>query len=367
MTTAAPQVDIIPSNERLNKVMTTTPYNNINDGVGKTELKNGVSSHSQPSFGEFHLNCNMNGYPNNFSGNNARNQHNNYQPQIKSRQIINQSKQLTFHDVYHQSAPTNCTVYIGGIMNGLNEDVLRQKFIQYGRIVDMKVFKDRGFGFIKFLDKYSATRAIMEVNSTEFRGQIVRCSWGKNCPSDTLSHGPKSLSNGSPHYSNNTSLPAIASSAPAISMNVNMSPVIYHGQHNHNYNQANHHNVGNSEKPPPTSQATNSTFQQLGPGAHHAPAFAYPNPSAYQYNPRSVFPYHIHPAIPYHPQATAPLGYWLTAPHGYHAIGQVPSPSTGMTPMGSPYWFPPAQQIYPSQNPSQATMPLNSSNVHLPE
>ncbi|KAK4337156.1 hypothetical protein RND71_043374 [Anisodus tanguticus] len=96
-----------------------------------------------------------------------------------SQTISNSPKQLTFEDVYHQSSITNCTVYCGGIMQGLTDELIQKTFYQFGPIQEIRVFKDKGYAFIKFHSKESATNAIVSVHNTEINGQSVKCSWGK--------------------------------------------------------------------------------------------------------------------------------------------------------------------------------------------
>ncbi|XP_076045988.1 cytotoxic granule associated RNA binding protein TIA1 isoform X3 [Oratosquilla oratoria] len=88
-------------------------------------------------------------------------------------------KPLTFDDVYNQSSPTNCTVYCGGITNGLSEELMQKTFAPYGQIQEIRVFKDKGYAFVRFSTKESATHAIVSVHNTEINGQPVKCSWGK--------------------------------------------------------------------------------------------------------------------------------------------------------------------------------------------
>ncbi|XP_001994811.2 nucleolysin TIA-1 isoform X1 [Drosophila grimshawi] len=92
-------------------------------------------------------------------------------------------KPLTFDEVYNQSSPTNCTVYCGGI-NGalsgfLNEEILQKTFSPYGTIQEIRVFKDKGYAFVRFSTKEAATHAIVAVNNTEINQQPVKCAWGK--------------------------------------------------------------------------------------------------------------------------------------------------------------------------------------------
>ncbi|XP_022900769.1 cytotoxic granule associated RNA binding protein TIA1 isoform X2 [Onthophagus taurus] len=89
------------------------------------------------------------------------------------------SKPLTFDEVYNQSSPTNCTVYCGGITNGLSEELMQKTFAPFGTIQEIRVFKEKGYAFVRFSTKESATHAIVAVHNTDINGQIVKCSWGK--------------------------------------------------------------------------------------------------------------------------------------------------------------------------------------------
>jgi nucleolysin TIA-1/TIAR len=100
-------------------------------------------------------------------------------PPAPRSQIDGISKPLTFDEVYNQSSPTNCTVYCGGISNGLTEELMHKTFASFGPIQEIRVFKDKGYAFIRFATKEAATHAIVNVHNTEIVGQNVKCSWGK--------------------------------------------------------------------------------------------------------------------------------------------------------------------------------------------
>lgn len=93
--------------------------------------------------------------------------------------VSNSPKQLTFEEVYQQSSATNCTVYCGGITLGLNDDIIQKTFCPFGQVQEIRVFKDKGYAFIKFASKEAATNAIVTIHNTEINGQSVKCSWGK--------------------------------------------------------------------------------------------------------------------------------------------------------------------------------------------
>lgn len=92
-------------------------------------------------------------------------------------------KPLTFDEVYNQSSPTNCTVYCGGVGGNLagelTEEILQKKFSPFGTIQEIRVFKDKGYAFIRFSTKEAATHAIVAIHNTEINNQTVKCSWGK--------------------------------------------------------------------------------------------------------------------------------------------------------------------------------------------
>ncbi|KAJ3622651.1 hypothetical protein MTP99_018941 [Tenebrio molitor] len=86
---------------------------------------------------------------------------------------------MSFDEIYNQSSATNCTVYCGGITNGLCEDLMQKTFLPYGIIQEIRVFKEKGYAFVRFSTKESATHAIVGVHNSEIGGQTVKCSWGK--------------------------------------------------------------------------------------------------------------------------------------------------------------------------------------------
>ncbi|BFZ01565.1 hypothetical protein BsWGS_04602 [Bradybaena similaris] len=89
------------------------------------------------------------------------------------------AKPLVYDDVFNQSSSTNCTVYCGGVTNGLSDELMRKTFSQYGTIQEVRVFKDKGYAFIRFSTKEAATQAICSVHGSTINDQPVKCSWGK--------------------------------------------------------------------------------------------------------------------------------------------------------------------------------------------
>jgi len=87
-------------------------------------------------------------------------------------------KALNYDEVFRQSSPTNCTVYVGGTTTG-DETVIREAFKLYGKIMEIRYFKDKGYAFVRFDNKESACSAIVACHLTEVGGQTIKCSWGK--------------------------------------------------------------------------------------------------------------------------------------------------------------------------------------------
>ncbi|CAG9120077.1 unnamed protein product [Plutella xylostella] len=56
---------------------------------------------------------------------------------------------------------------------------MQKTFQPFGTIQEIRVFKDKGYAFIRFSTKESATHAIVAVHNADVNGQPVKCSWGK--------------------------------------------------------------------------------------------------------------------------------------------------------------------------------------------
>lgn len=59
------------------------------------------------------------------------------------------SKATSFEEVFNQSSPSNTTVYCGGFSN-ISEEMIENTFSRFGPIQDTRVFKDKGYAFIRF-------------------------------------------------------------------------------------------------------------------------------------------------------------------------------------------------------------------------
>lgn len=121
---------------------------------------------------------------------------NNGNGSIGSNKLSNKS---TYEEVYSQTTPTNTTVYCGGFPPYIiTDETMHKHFSTYGHIQDVRVFKDKGYAFIKFTTKESAALAIEQTHNTEIGGYSVKCFWGKengglSSNSSNLAGGDNSL------------------------------------------------------------------------------------------------------------------------------------------------------------------------------
>ncbi|KAH7365622.1 hypothetical protein KP509_18G038200 [Ceratopteris richardii] len=72
------------------------------------------------------------------------------------------------------------SVYVGGLSFDTTEDILRDRFEEFGTVVAVKIIVDkdsgnsRGYGFITFTNPRSATKAINNMNGVSLDGRTIR-------------------------------------------------------------------------------------------------------------------------------------------------------------------------------------------------
>ncbi|CAH1450383.1 unnamed protein product [Lactuca virosa] len=74
---------------------------------------------------------------------------------------------------------SNTTIFVGGLDSEVNDEDLRQTFIQCGEILSVKIPVGKGCGFVRFANRSSAEDAIQNMHGTVIGKQTVRISWGK--------------------------------------------------------------------------------------------------------------------------------------------------------------------------------------------
>uniref|UniRef100_H2Z819 RRM domain-containing protein n=1 Tax=Ciona savignyi TaxID=51511 RepID=H2Z819_CIOSA len=64
-------------------------------------------------------------------------------------------------------------------MSGLTEQIMRETFAGFGNILEIRVFPDKGYSFIRFDNHTDAAQAITSKHGATIEGYTVKCSWGK--------------------------------------------------------------------------------------------------------------------------------------------------------------------------------------------
>ncbi|KAG7095956.1 hypothetical protein E1B28_006640 [Marasmius oreades] len=83
-------------------------------------------------------------------------------------------EQLTSTDPY------NTTVFVGGLSPLINEDTLRTFFTPFGDIHYVKVPVGKNCGFVQFVRKADAEKAIEKMQGFPIGGSRIRLSWGRS-------------------------------------------------------------------------------------------------------------------------------------------------------------------------------------------
>ena len=77
-------------------------------------------------------------------------------------------------------------IYVGYLPEGMNDDQLKAKFAEFGKVFSAKVIKDRdtglsrGFGFVEMKDNYEGQLAIDGLRNWEVDGKRVKVNVAKD-------------------------------------------------------------------------------------------------------------------------------------------------------------------------------------------
>lgn len=78
------------------------------------------------------------------------------------------------------SDPYNTTVFVGGLSPLISEETLRTFFVPFGDIHYVKVPAGKNCGFVQFIRKPDAERAIEKMQGFPIGGSRIRLSWGRS-------------------------------------------------------------------------------------------------------------------------------------------------------------------------------------------
>ncbi|KUI69618.1 hypothetical protein VM1G_05135 [Cytospora mali] len=217
----------------------------------------------------------------------------------------------------------NTTIFVGCLAASATKADLKDAFLPYGEIADIKILGQKPQspiknGFVYFFKRRDAEMAMEQLQGFPIRGNRIRLSWGKRVSEDVLkSHPEKHIC--SIHDHSDPAGPATPPApsyqqpqvGPAPMPSVPYSPMVY------------------QQPPPPT-----------GYPIQHPP----PNPVGYQQlPPLTGYPMQYPPYNPMGHQPPQPTGYPMQYPN-YNPMGyQQPQP------MGFPVPYPPSIQMVNQQ------------------
>ncbi|XP_071827517.1 cytotoxic granule associated RNA binding protein TIA1-like isoform X5 [Apostichopus japonicus] len=101
----------------------------------------------------------------------------------------NQSKgeAKEYKSVFDKTSEANTTVYIGNTPDSFSEAEVRNMFETFGQILEVRVYPDRNYAFVKYSDHDQAAQAIVGCHGQTVQDRPIRCDWGKedNQPKQT--------------------------------------------------------------------------------------------------------------------------------------------------------------------------------------
>ncbi|VDK71928.1 unnamed protein product [Litomosoides sigmodontis] len=88
-------------------------------------------------------------------------------------------KSPTYDNIFNATHPANTSVYVGGISPAITDEELMQSFSTIATVAEVRLFKQQGYAFVRYMSKEAAARAILSMNGREINGQKIRCSWSR--------------------------------------------------------------------------------------------------------------------------------------------------------------------------------------------
>lgn len=169
--TASGSISSVPS---LSSNSSTTTLSNVSDDIIKAQnVVNPLLGSPPPQMMSSRSPANPNGV-NSITSTFAAQQHHAQARAILSNLIGPNGEQLSSSDPY------NTTVFVGGLSPLISEETLRTFFAPFGDIHYVKVPAGKNCGFVQFIRKPDAERAIEKMQGFPIGGSRIRLSWGRS-------------------------------------------------------------------------------------------------------------------------------------------------------------------------------------------
>lgn len=85
-----------------------------------------------------------------------------------------------YKEVYAKSSEANTTVYIGNTPDNYKESDVRNLFEKHGDIIEIRVYPDRNYAFVKYSNHEQAATAICACHGTMAEDRSLKCDWGRD-------------------------------------------------------------------------------------------------------------------------------------------------------------------------------------------
>jgi RNA recognition motif-containing protein len=70
-------------------------------------------------------------------------------------------------------------LYVGNLSYSATSEELKTLFSEYGQVQDVKLFQDKGFGFVEMTDPAEAGKAKEALDGFEFKGRKIKVDHAK--------------------------------------------------------------------------------------------------------------------------------------------------------------------------------------------
>lgn len=74
---------------------------------------------------------------------------------------------------------SNSTLYIGNLSYSVEEGELEELFSEFGKVISVKSFKDKGFCFLEMSSAEEASKALEKLNNQEFLGRPMKIDFAR--------------------------------------------------------------------------------------------------------------------------------------------------------------------------------------------
>ena len=82
----------------------------------------------------------------------------------------------------------NSKLYVGNLDYSVNSTELKELFVKYGEVKEVKIIEGKGFAFIEMANQIDAEKAKKELNGSDFKGRPLKVDAAKPQKSRTKYH-----------------------------------------------------------------------------------------------------------------------------------------------------------------------------------